>query len=663
MNSKSKVVDLRGNPIKPKAKKMYNAVKEHIDTESTVPRLYLVDDTFVQVLPSGPNARYPLDDMVLHAAADQQKKLPQGDKGNIPLKTMNVIQFGAAPGEVPRHKFFGVIARLKEADLEFTVAQIVGLLKQHPDGIAKLYPNEGRLELAVKSSYDKADVGRSYLPMIDIVKGQIHKIIPEIDDALQKQQVPLFSRGGKVVMPITKPRTASRGRVTHVTSFAEMGPLSMVLEMAHSANFQSWKLNRNGQLVSCPADPPKKIASMMVTPNRYYNPPTVVGIATVPLIRADGSILQGDNARYDSATQMYYVPNVKVPPVPDNPTGQNALAALAILKSLLKEFAFKDGEAGLDRAVALSAILTAGTRGAVPCAPMHFFLAHCPGLGKSYIVDLIHAIFTGRPCPVVVVSPDREELRKTLSSLVRDGVPIFSLDNISFNLDHDLLCQILTQVAITPRILGATHTPELDCKATVFATGNNVGVTGDAVRRSLYSNLDTNQDNPEKRTFTGRPVDTVMADRGKYIAAVLTIVRAYIYNKPGTRYPEYNGYDEWGAMVRGPLIWLGERDPLDSQAEVKGEDPLRNLVQDLFDRLTVGRAYTTAEIAEKVFGDEELFDSLKDKDVAGTNNDGSLSIAGLGKWIAAKVRGRTFGDSRLERQGSPTRPKWSLKKV
>jgi putative DNA primase/helicase len=294
---------------------------------------------------------------------------------------------------------------------------------------------------------------------------------------------------------------------------------------------------------------------------------------------------------------------------------------------------------------------------------MHFFRAHCPGLGKSYLVDLIHIIFTGRPCPVVVVSPDKEELRKTLSSLVRDGVPIFSLDNVSFNLDHDLLCQILTQVAVTPRILGATHTPELDCKATVFATGNNVSVTGDLVRRDLNCNLDANRDDPEKRTFKGRPVETVTADRGKYIAAVLTIVRAYIYNKPGTKYPEYNGYEDWSAMVRGPLIWLGERDPLDSQAEVKGEDPTRNLVNDLFERLTVERTYTTAEIVERVFGDEELFDNIKDKDVAGTNGDGTLSVVGLGKWLAAKVRGRTFGERRLERHGSPTRPKWILKKV
>jgi hypothetical protein len=73
-------------------------------------------------------------------------------------------------------------------------------------------------------------------------------------------------------------------------------------------------------MVAYPADPPEKVASMMVIPNRYYNPPPVVGIATVPLIRADGSILQGDNAKYDSATQMYHVPNIKVPLIPNKPT-------------------------------------------------------------------------------------------------------------------------------------------------------------------------------------------------------------------------------------------------------------------------------------------------------------------------------------------------------
>jgi hypothetical protein len=108
---------------------MYKAVKEHIDTESNILRLYLVDNKVVQVLPSGPKARYPLEDMVLNAAAQQPNKLPQGDEGNIPLKTMNVIEFGAAPGEVPRHKLFGVVARLKEADLEFTVDQILAVLK------------------------------------------------------------------------------------------------------------------------------------------------------------------------------------------------------------------------------------------------------------------------------------------------------------------------------------------------------------------------------------------------------------------------------------------------------------------------------------------------------------------------------------------------------
>jgi hypothetical protein len=139
----AKIVDLRGNPIKRKASKMYRAVKENIDPGTTVPRLYLVDDKIVQVLPpDSPQARYPLGDMVIHAAAE--RAVPQGDEAVIPLNVLNVIQFGAKPGEVPRHKFFGVVARLKEADLAFSVDQIVTVLMRYPEGIASIYPDKLR---------------------------------------------------------------------------------------------------------------------------------------------------------------------------------------------------------------------------------------------------------------------------------------------------------------------------------------------------------------------------------------------------------------------------------------------------------------------------------------------------------------------------------------
>ena len=68
------------------------------------------------------------------------------------------------------------------------------------------------------------------------------------------------------------------------------------------------------------------------------------------------------------------------------------------LDGLLDEFPFKDGGGpkSVDRAVALSELLTPVLRGAMPTAPMHLANAPQPGTGKSYLADLASCIATGR---------------------------------------------------------------------------------------------------------------------------------------------------------------------------------------------------------------------------------------------------------------------------
>ena len=47
------------------------------------------------------------------------------------------------------------------------------------------------------------------------------------------------------------------------------------------------------------------------------------------------------------------------------------------------------------------------------------------------------------------------------------------------------------------------------------------------MRRTVLITLDANVENPAERTFTQNPVALVLADRGEFVAAVLTIARAY----------------------------------------------------------------------------------------------------------------------------------------
>src|ERR687889_254265 len=78
-------------------------------------------------------------------------------------------------------------------------------------------------------------------------------------------------------------------------------------------------------------------------------------------------------------------------------------------------------------------------RGGLPVAPLHAFRASTPSTGKSLLVDVAATIATGRPCPVIAAGKDAEETEKRLGALLRDGVPIISIDNVEGELGGTML--------------------------------------------------------------------------------------------------------------------------------------------------------------------------------------------------------------------------------
>jgi putative DNA primase/helicase len=119
-------------------------------------------------------------------------------------------------------------------------------------------------------------------------------------------------------------------------------------------------------------------------------------------------------------------------------------------------------------------------------------------------------------------------MEKRLGALVLEGVPMISLDNCSGDIGGDLLCQITERRLIRVRILGKSEAPECEWRGVAFATGNNITFRGDMTRRGLIANLDAKVERPELREFGFDPLERVLADRGSYIAAAITIARAYI---------------------------------------------------------------------------------------------------------------------------------------
>jgi hypothetical protein len=362
---------------------------------------------------------------------------------------------------------------------------------------------------------------------IQILPGQLPRIVGEVENALLASGEPIFCRAGTLVEPISEIVPAADGRKTIRARLRVLCPDSLIYPVAEAAAFQRYDQRRNKWIE---IDPPMQIVRMILTAERRWRFPRCNGIITTPTLRPDGSLLATPG--YDPESQLYLLPGFQLPPIPEQPSKDEARAALKTLTDLFCECSFKaaegEYEGRLNHSVALSGLLTALVRGSLPTAPIYLIAADTPGTGKSYLVDVVSMVATGRSCPVITASRSSDETEKRLGSILLDGSPIVSLDNCTHDLGGDLLCQLSERPVIRIRILGRSDMPECESHTTVFATGNNIGLKGDMVRRGFVCKFEALDERPELRTYQHSPLKAAAADRGAYVAAALTIIRAYL---------------------------------------------------------------------------------------------------------------------------------------
>ena len=293
------------------------------------------------------------------------------------------------------------------------------------------------------------------LPTIRLVNGQLPRAVKETERALIASGMPIFSRANTLVYPAAETMTASDGRKTVAARLGVFNSDSFIEPVAEAAIFQHFD-GRRGRWVDI--DPPLQLVRMVLSRDRRWAFPHIGGIITTPTLRADGSLLATPG--YDPRSELYLLPSLQLPPIAEQPTRAEAELSLKLLKDLLSEFSFKRKE--LDRSIALSGLLTAQLRGSLPTAPVHLVNADTPGTGKSYLVDVIAMIVSGRLCPVITASKSIDETEKRLGSILLGGVPMISLDNCTHDLGGEFLCQLAERSVVKIRILGRSEMP--DCE-------------------------------------------------------------------------------------------------------------------------------------------------------------------------------------------------------
>jgi putative DNA primase/helicase len=391
----------------------------------------------------------------------------------------------------------------------------------------------------------------------------------------------IYQIGLELVTVVTKEVEGTKGRKTRV---AVLDPVSHMGLVAMMGNYVHWHKFVKGKLVQ--AAVPGQVVDVVLARRGRWGFERINGVIMTPTLRRDGSVLKAEGL--DAATGLFLLG-----PVPvigqGGDTRADAERAIAVLDGLLDEFPFVDAAS---RSVALSGLITPVIRGACTCVPMHASTAPGAGTGKTYVWDLAGAIAIGDICPSVPAGSKADETEKRLDAELLAGQTLLSIDNVTCDLGNDAMCQKIERPSVKMRVLGLSVTKERRNRWTLFASGSNLRLVDDMTRRVLLCRMDAGCEQAEKRVFQRSPFNEVMANRGRYVWAALTVVRAYIREGlPGVRPRIGEPFAEWSDYVRSALVWLGRADPVFTQDTAREVDPRRQVRAAVFQAIVNAYGY------------------------------------------------------------------------
>jgi putative DNA primase/helicase len=354
--------------------------------------------------------------------------------------------------------------------------------------------------------------------------------------------------GTPVIRPILPPTMVER--LTKIATFHRRAkPSSKAIQLAEAGGPKP-----EAKWVRC--QPPHPVVHALLARGRWPVPP-LVGVTETPILRLDGTL--HERPGYDPATGYYYAPSCALPPMPEHPTRDDAVAALAELEDALVDFPHVDRAHKL---VPVAAVLTILAKTAID-GPVPLFVldASTRGSGKTLQADVISLISLGRDAGRLTHPETDEELEKILSAYAIAGSRLILIDNILRTLGGGPIDKVLTtRTDVELRQLGASLIRRLPWTAVILASGNNVQLGDDTLRRTLVSRLESDMENPEARTgFVHDPLHSwVRAERPRLLRAALIVLRAYAAKGwPQTDVPRWGSFEAWTTVVAGAIRFAG----------------------------------------------------------------------------------------------------------
>ena len=486
---------------------------------------------------------------------------------------------------------------------------------------------------------------------------EITEVVDGAEDAiLHMPRRNLYQRAGALVRIARDAQPAAKGEQRPPGAISIKPATQAYLTEMCSRAATWWSFNKRAPKKEDPWNrcmPPKWVAETLTDRGQWRIPP-IMGIIAAPTLRPDGTLL--DAPGYDYPTGLLYLPGgTKFPPIPDDPTKQDASRALDILSECFDDFPLTEPS---DKSAALCAILALVCRAAIAGpVPIFAIRATAAGTGKTLLADVISIIGTGRPAPKFAQAQSPEEEKKRLLAVAMEGDPCFLIDNVDKTLGSGALDSAVTAGTIKDRVLGKTGNAEAPFRPVVMATGNNLQVRGDTGRRLLPIDMDARCERPELRGDWAHPslILWVTKNRPVLVCAALTVCRAHaLAGWPEMGLVPIGTFEDFSRVARAPIVWAGLADPCAGRERIREEgdsdlETLRNLLSAWRDHYEL-RGVLLRDLAEEIGGDlyGDSMKRLKESVEESISEYRRGTVAGKLGYYLKRYKGRVVDGMRLE---------------
>jgi hypothetical protein len=375
----------------------------------------------------------------------------------------------------------------------------------------------------------------------------------------------LYQRGGLLVhvveLDAPTPGSAAVRQPAGATVVRELAPPLLREQFTRVADWARMVPAGEGEYEAVPAHPPGWCVQAVHVRGVWPGVARLEAVVTHPIMLADGSLLAADGYHRPTGV-LVRLPRGLALDVSDLPTRGDALAAAEVLFDAVCDFPFERPE---HRAGWLAGMLTPLAWFAFD-GPAPFFLidGNVRGVGKGLLADTIAIPVLGRRFSAMTYTPDRDELRKRITSVAAEGERMVLLDNLAGEVGNDQLDAALTADRWKDRLLGGNRVFDGPLNVVWYGTGNNCELRADTSRRTCHVRMESTDERPEERGGFRHPHlrQHLRRNRDRLLSAALTVLRGWVVaGRPRNGLSPWGSYESWSDVVREAVVWAGLPDP------------------------------------------------------------------------------------------------------